>query len=129
MDAVRLALLWRQKVPLRGALQSIVIDRMCGVSAILVQMYIGLPFALELLPQGAATPVALVTALMVAGCAMLLFVDRLPFPRPWRDSWLGRPLALIADIRAAIATRHTFVALLLGISVHALTVLAILLFA
>jgi uncharacterized membrane protein YbhN (UPF0104 family) len=35
-DAVRFTLLWRQRVVLGGAIQSIAIDRICGVGALLV---------------------------------------------------------------------------------------------
>ena len=47
VDAVRLALLWQQKVPLRSGLPSLAIDRAAGVSAIIVLMWFGWRQAVE----------------------------------------------------------------------------------
>src|SRR5262245_44979221 len=67
VDAVRLALLWQQQVPLRSSVPSLAIDRAAGVSAIIVLMFVGMPFALQLLPPGAAGPLAVITGLMAVG--------------------------------------------------------------
>ena len=128
-DAVRLALLWRQRVSLRAAFLAVGIDRVCGVGAILVLMYVGMPFALDLLPAGAAIPIAATTAVLLAGCAVLLFVDRLPLRPALRRGWLGRPLSLIGDLRAALGAPQAVVALLFSIAIHALGIVGILLLA
>jgi len=125
MDAVRLALLWRQGVPLGGSIQSIAIDRLCGVAGILVLLYAGIPFALDLLPRDAAAPIAAATALLVAGSLALLFVDRWPLPSVLRRGWLGRALSLATDLRAGIGTREAAIALVLAVLLHALAVLCI----
>lgn len=129
VDAVRLALSWRQDIPLRGGVQAVAIDRIAGVGALLVLMYAGLPFALGLLPPGAATPIAGMTALAAAACALAIFVDRLPLP-PWlRSGWAGRLLSLVADTRAALGTPQALAALGCGIAAHLLSVCAVLLLA
>ena len=129
VDAVRLALSWRQDIPLRGGVQAIAIDRIAGVTALLVLMYAGLPFALGLLPPGASAPIAGVTALTAIACFALLFVDRLPLPRQLRSGWAGRLLSLVADVRAAIGTPQALAALGCGIAAHLLSVCVVLLLA
>ena len=128
-DAVRLLALWRQNVPLRSGLQSVAVDRMCGVTAILILALVGMPSALGLLPPGAVTPIAAATALLVAVCSALLFVDRLPLPPLLRRGWPGHVLALIADIRAAVGTPHAAAALGYGIALHVLAVIGVMLLA
>lgn len=128
-DAVRLALLWRQDVPLRGGFQSIAVDRICGVSAIVVLIWVGLPFVLELLPTGTALPVALMSLATIGGGGALLLVDRLPLPARWRAGVLGRLFALIADARGALGTRHAAAALVIAVLIHLLSTTAVLLLA
>jgi uncharacterized membrane protein YbhN (UPF0104 family) len=122
VDAVRLALMWRQRVALGSAIQAIAIDRIAGVSAILVLAYGGMPFVLDLLPPGTAAPIAVMAAIIVTACAALLFVDRLPLPLPLRAGWRGRILALLAQIRAGIGTVHALAALACGLLVHLLSI-------
>jgi glycosyltransferase 2 family protein len=129
MDALRMVALWRQRVPFRSALQTIAVDRICGVTAILALAYVGMPFVLDLLPSAAATPIAAVTALMVAAGGALLFVDRLPLPAVLRRGWLGHALSLISGIRGAVGTLPAAVALLFSIAIHVLGVFGVMLLA
>jgi len=126
VDAARFGFLWHQKVVLRAAAQSLLIDRLAGVGGILFLMLAGMPFAIPLLPQPAVLPVAGLAALIVAGCAFLLLFDRLPLPRRLRAGRTGHVLHLIAETRAAVGTRQALVALLHGIGVHVLVILSIL---
>jgi uncharacterized membrane protein YbhN (UPF0104 family) len=128
-DAVRLLALWRQDVSLRRGVQAVAVDRMCGVTAILILALVGMPSALALLPPGAATPIAGATALLLAACGAVLFVDRLPLPPALRRGWAGHILALTSDIRAAVGTRHTAAALAYGIALHVLAVIGVMLLA
>jgi hypothetical protein len=129
VDAARLGFLWHQKVPLRHAVQSLALDRLAGVSAILFLMFAGMPFTVRLLPEAAVLPVVGTAVLLVAGCAGVLLVDRLPFPPRLRAGRLGHFLTLVADTRAALATRQAAVAFACGVGIHALCVLAVLLLA
>jgi len=128
-DAVRLALLWRRDVPLRAGFQSIAIDRICGVSALVVLIWAGMPFVLRLLPPGTAGPVAAASALLVLAVAGLLMIDRLPLPPRWRRGAPGRLLSLVADARTAMATPRSGFTLLFGIVIHTLSAIAVLLLA
>jgi glycosyltransferase 2 family protein len=125
MDAVRLGLLWRQRVALAAGIQSLAIDRLCGVAGLLVLLYAGLPFAFERLPAGAGTPIAVASALLIAGCAAALFVDRWPLPPVLRRGGAGRALSLIAGARAAIGTPRAAMALALAVALHVLAILGV----
>jgi hypothetical protein len=95
MDAVRLGLLWRQRVPLAAGVQSLAIDRMCGVTGLLVLLYAGLPFAFG---RPARDSIALATALLIAARARLFVTVAAPrgaAPRPCRGA--------VARARAASA--------------------------
>ena len=129
VDAVRLALLWQQKFPLRTGLQSIAIDRLAGVTAILVLMFVGIPFARNRLPSDAAFPIIGMTVALAVGCGSLLFIDRLPFPERLRLRLPGRLLTLVADTRAAISTPQAAAALVYAIGLHLLCIFAVLLLA
>ncbi|HEX6827920.1 MAG TPA: lysylphosphatidylglycerol synthase transmembrane domain-containing protein [Burkholderiales bacterium] len=129
VDAARLGFLWHQKVPLRPAVQSLAVDRLAGVSAILFLMFAGMPFAVRLLPAAAVLPVVGTALLLVVACAGLLQVDRLPFPQRLRAGRMGHLLTLVADTRAAVATRPAAVAFACGVGLHALCILAVLLLA
>lgn len=126
VDAARFALLWHQKVLLRSAAQSLLIDRLAGVAGILFLMVAGMPFAIPLLPQPAVLPVAGLAALLIAGCAFILLLDRLPLPRRLRTGRPGHLLHLVAETRAAFGSRQAVVALLYGISIHGVLILSIL---
>lgn len=129
VDAARLGFLWHQKVPLRQAVQSLALDRLAGVTAILFLMFAGMPFAIRLLPEPVVLPVVGTAVLLVAACAGLLTLDRLPFPPRLRAGRVGHLLTLVADTRAAVATRDAAVAFACGIGLHALCILAVLLLA
>jgi uncharacterized membrane protein YbhN (UPF0104 family) len=129
VDAVRLALLWQQKLPFRTGLQSIVVDRLAGVTAILVLMFVGIPFARNRLPPDAAFPMLGMTIMLAVGCGSLLFIDRLRLPEQLRFRWLGRVLTLVADTRAAISTPQAAAALVYAIGLHLLSIFAVLLLA
>jgi uncharacterized membrane protein YbhN (UPF0104 family) len=129
MDAVRLATLWRQNVPLAASVKSIAVDRACGLAAILIVMYAGLPFAVGLLPAGAAGPVIVATAAVAAAGGALLFLDRLPLPATLFRGSVGRVAALIADVRRGLASAHAALALLYGIAIHGLMIFGVLLLA
>jgi uncharacterized membrane protein YbhN (UPF0104 family) len=129
VDAARLGFLWHQKVPLRPAVQSLALDRLAGVGAILFLMLAGMPFALPLLPAPAVAPVLGAALLLVAACGGLLLMDRLPFPQRLRTGRVGHLLTLVADTRAAVATRNAAVAFACGVGIHALCILAVLLLA
>jgi len=124
-DAVRFTLLWRQRVVLGGAIQSIAIDRICGVGALLVLVYAGLPFTMDLLPAGSTLAIAAASALLVVGFGTLWLVDRWPLPAARRRGRLGRILSLISEGRAAIVSRHTAIALAFAVSLHLLAILAV----
>jgi uncharacterized membrane protein YbhN (UPF0104 family) len=129
VDAARLGFLWHQKVPLRRAVQSLALDRLAGVGGILFLLFAGMPFAIRLLPEAAVLPVVGTAVLLVAACAGVLMLDRLPFPRRLRTGRVGHLLALIADTRSAVATRDAALAFACGIGVHSLCILAVLLLA
>ena len=129
MDAVRLALLWRQRVGLSAGIQSLAIDRGCGVAALAALAVGGLPFTLDRLPPGLPVPAIALTLLGVAAGVALLFADRLPVPRWLRQGPSGRVLALLRATRAAICTRDVLVAFLLGGAIHLIAIFAVLLLA
>jgi uncharacterized protein (TIRG00374 family) len=129
MDAVRFALLWRQRVPLGARVQSLAIDRICGVGGLLVLVFAGLPFVLALLPTGAVLPILTATFVVLAGGTIALFIDRLPLPASLRREWLDRVLSVLAPMRAALATRQTLYALGLAVALHLFAILAVTLLA
>ena len=129
MDAVRLALLWRQRVALSAGIRSLAIDRGCGVAALAVLAAGGLPFTLDRLPPGLPVPAAALALLGGAGGIAALFADRLPVPRWLHAGRCGRVLALLRGTRAAICTRDALVAFLLGGAIHLIAVFAVLLLA
>jgi len=126
VDAARFGFLWHQRVTLRAAAQSLLIDRLAGVGGILFLMLAGMPFAIPLLPRPAVLPVAGLAALLVAGCAFILLVDRLPLPQRLRTGRPGHLLHLVAETRAAFGTREALLALLYGVAIHAVLILSIL---
>lgn len=129
VDAARLGFLWHQKIPLRHAVQSVALDRMAGIGGILFMLFAGMPFAIRLLPEAAVLPVAGMAVLLVAACAGMLMLDRLPIPPRLRTGRIGHLLVLIADTRAAVATRSAATAFACGVAIHALVILAVLLLA
>lgn len=129
VDAARLGFLWHQKVPLRQAVQSLALDRLAGVGGILFLMFAGMPFAVSLLPEAVVLPVVGTAVLLVAACAGMLMLDRLPFPPRLRAGRMRHLLTLVADTRAAVGTRDAGIAFACGIGIHALCILAVLLLA
>jgi uncharacterized membrane protein YbhN (UPF0104 family) len=129
VDTMRLALLWQQRLPLRTGLLSIAVDRLAGVTAILVLMFAGIPFAANRLQPDAAFPMIGMAVMLAGVCGSLLFIDRLPFPEQLRFRWPGRLLSLVADTRAAISSPRAAAALVYAIILHLLSIFAVLLLA
>ena len=126
VDAVRLGLLWKKKLALQPAVQSIAVDRIIGISSILALMLVGMPFAMYRLPPSALLPTALIAILLVCSFALLLFLDVLPLPKWLRRGWVNRLLSVLPPARAALKTPQVALALGYGVGLHALSILAVL---
>jgi Lysylphosphatidylglycerol synthase TM region len=74
-DAMRLWLLHRIDVPLRKALEALVIDRCLGLGALLLLVLVGLPGFLELLAS-LAQPIIFIAGatVTVVACSVLLLL-------------------------------------------------------
>src|SRR5262245_4785922 len=92
-------------------------------------MFVGMPFALELLPPGAAGPLAVMTGLLAVGGVVALFIDRFPLPSLLRRGWAGRLLSMVAETRAAFATPQALATFGISIVIHILVVYCVLLLA
>ena len=126
VDVARLGILWKKKVPLRLAAQSIIVDRIIGVSSILILMLTGMPFAMHRLPPSAVLPTVLVIGLLVAAFASLLFMDRLPLPQWLRRRQIESLFSLLSPARDAMRTPQVALAFGYGIGLHAACILAVL---
>jgi glycosyltransferase 2 family protein len=127
IDAARVAMLWRQQVPLRTALASVVLDRLAGISAIFLLVVTGYPFAVNLLPSSTVYPIITAVFAFFVGCTAALFVDRVPLPARLRRGRLKSLLMMAADLRTAARTQHALVALTYGVALHVLSILSVLL--
>jgi glycosyltransferase 2 family protein len=129
VDAARLAFLWHQRIPLRLAFQSIIIDRIAGLAAIFLLMFGGLPFVFRLLPSSAAVPVTGTALLLLAAGATGLFADRLLWADRFQSGQIGKLLALMRDTRGAVATKPALTAFGCAIGIQVLVITSILLIA
>jgi glycosyltransferase 2 family protein len=129
VDAARLGFLWHQRIPLRLAFQSIIIDRMTGLAAIFLLMFGGLPFVFRLLPSSAIVPVAGAALLLLAAAAAGLFADRLPWAGRFQSGQIGKFLALMRDTRGAMTTKPAFFAFASAIGIQVLAITSVLLIA
>lgn len=121
-DAVRLALLWRRNVSLQGGFQSLVVDRICGVGALIVLMSAGTPFLATRLPDGSLTPIWWAFLFIACGFAALLYLDRLPFLAASRPKWVEPLLSLVVTTRSALASSQAFGAFALSFVIHVVAI-------
>lgn len=124
-DAVRLALLWRQRYPVGAGVASLAVDRACGVGALLALLALGLPFVIDRLPAGAAGGIGIAAAVGLAVGFAVLCADLLPLPAAARRGRPGRLLGLLRTTRVALATREALGALALGTAIHVLSLAAV----
>lgn len=125
-DAFRLWTIVRGGDPLGKSINSIFLDRLAALMALMVLIAVSLPYVMELVPDEAAIwSYAILIAASVAGFAALLHADRLPRRiQHWR---LVRGLAnLAADTRKLTLHTDNFLPVAaLSFLVHLLSILVV----
>jgi len=121
-DAVRMYLGYRGGIPLRGAINSVMLERMVAVIALVLMVDITQPFFTPMVDAGKLdlirTAVVLITLAAVGGVAFVMVLDRLPEgARKWK---LVRGLGYLAsDTRSVfLSLQHGPIAIFWGLVTH-----------
>ncbi|WP_207455666.1 lysylphosphatidylglycerol synthase transmembrane domain-containing protein [Azospirillum sp. SYSU D00513] len=121
-DVVRGWLAHRAGCPAATAVTAVVLDRLLALAGVILLLFLGLPHLMATAPAALAWAAPLATLGLALAVALGLQADRLPLPSALRRPALERPLAELARLRAALATRETALGFLCSVAVHLCTV-------
>lgn len=128
-DVVRGWLTWRSGQPPGAVAAGLVLDRLAGLSGLVLLVLAGLPHLLTVVPWPLAAAVLTMALAAAAGIAALAQLDRVPWPARWRHPMAVRLLSLAGSLRGALTHRAALVALGHSVAVHLCTITATLVFA
>lgn len=127
-DAARLWFLWRARQPLRDSVQSVVLDRVAALIAVLVLILASLPHLFALAAPEMARS-ALAAALLASGAVGLFLLVEPPWPHWLRRGRVAAVLDFVDALRRSLRSRAAALAVALALVMHLLTVTAVILIA
>lgn len=126
VDAIRLAYLVHGRARLAHALQSLVLDRLIGVAAVIFVMAAGMPLIWEHLPMILrALGLTLVTGLLV-GLTLIWLLAKVPFIARFEGAGRRRKLIDLAlAIRSSVLSSYSMRAFLVSVVTYCVSIMAI----
>ncbi|AKC87221.1 lysylphosphatidylglycerol synthase transmembrane domain-containing protein [Pseudoxanthomonas suwonensis] len=126
VDAARLGYFMHGRARLSHALQSLLLDRLAGVTSVVFVMAIGLPFIwADLPPLLRAVGISLVIA-TASGLSLILVLDRIPWLARYGGTGKRRKLIDVAfGVKRTIASRETAGAFLTSCLIYCLMILGV----
>ncbi len=119
VDAVRLAYFMRDRARLAHALQSLVLDRLIGLSAMIVVMAAGLPLIWARLPEPLQLLSLCLVAAITGGLVLVAWWPRLLPLASMPEGGRWRKIAdLIYAVRGSILSRETALACAISVAIH-----------
>lgn len=116
VDAVRLAYLMHGRGRLSRALQTLLLDRIVGIAAVIVVMVAGLPLMWDRLPLALKLLSIVLTTGLFGGGGVLWLFARLPFIVNFRGNGRRRKLIdLVLAVRGSILSKDALYAFLMSV--------------